>query len=262
MIENVKDPSLEAHNLTVFYQKRPAIWNLDFTLPKGKIIGIMGPNGSGKSTLLKSIMGILKPNDGWVKVFQRKIDDVRFKVSYVPQRQSIDWDFPTNVFEVAKMGRISSKGLFKRFSKTDLEIVKESLHRVNMYDMRNRQISELSGGQQQRTFLARALSQEADLFIMDEPFAGVDAASEKAIIGLLNELKSKGKTLLVVHHDLHSAKNYFDWLVLLNTRLVGSGPLEKLYTDELLSETYGGTLTSLSKIATKIEKQGLPIRHK
>jgi len=262
MIEKVKDPSIEAHNLTVFYQKRPAIWNLDFTLPRGEIIGVMGPNGSGKSTLLKSIMGILKPNDGWVKVFQRKIDDIRYKVSYVPQRQSIDWDFPTNVFEVAKMGRISSKGLFKKFTKEDLEIVKESLHQVNMYDLKDRQISELSGGQQQRTFLARALSQEADLFILDEPFAGVDAASEKAIIQLLKDLKSNGKTLLVVHHDLHSAKNYFDWLVLLNTRLVGSGSIENVYTDELLSETYGGTLTSLSKVATKIEKEGLPIRHR
>ncbi|MFT5724383.1 MAG: manganese/zinc/iron transport system ATP- binding protein [Bacteroidia bacterium] len=256
------EPSVETHNLTVIYDKKPAIWNIDFTLPKGKIIGIMGPNGSGKSTLLKAIMGIIEPNIGYSKIFDQEIDDVRTRVSYVPQRQSVDWDFPASVWDVVAMGRFADKGLFKRLSKVDNDIIKESLQKVNMTAFTNRQISQLSGGQQQRVFLARALAQNADLYLMDEPFVGVDAATEQAIINLLKSMRDEGKTLLVVHHDLHSAQDYFEHMVLLNSRLVAEGPTEKVFTQEILAETYGGMLTTLSKVASALKEKDFPMRHK
>ncbi|MFT5512259.1 MAG: manganese/zinc/iron transport system ATP- binding protein [Bacteroidia bacterium] len=255
-------PSVETHNLTVIYDKKPAIWNIDFTLPVGKIIGIMGPNGSGKSTLLKAIMGIIEPNIGYSKIFDQELDDVRMKVSYVPQRQSVDWDFPASVWDVVAMGRYASKGLFKRLNKVDHETIEESLKKVNMTAFTNRQISQLSGGQQQRVFLARALAQNADIYLMDEPFVGVDAATEQAIINLLKSMRDAGKTLLVVHHDLHTAQDYFEHMVLLNTRLVAEGPTEKVFTQEILTETYGGTLTTLSKVASALKEKDFPMRHK
>ncbi len=256
------EPSVETHNLTVIYDKKPAIWNIDFTLPTGKIIGIMGPNGSGKSTLLKAIMGIIEPNIGYSKVFDKELDDVRTRVSYVPQRQSVDWDFPASVWDVVAMGRFATKGLFKRLSKEDNDIITESLAKVNMTPFTNRQISQLSGGQQQRVFLARALAQNADLYLMDEPFVGVDAATEQAIINLLKSMRDAGKTLLVVHHDLHTAQDYFEHMVLLNSRLVAEGPTDEVFTQEILTETYGGTLTTLSKVASALKEKDFPMRHK
>jgi manganese/zinc/iron transport system ATP- binding protein len=256
------EPAVETHNLTVIYDKKPAIWNIDFTLPTGKIIGIMGPNGSGKSTLLKAIMGIIEPNIGYSKIFDQEIDDVRTRVSYVPQRQSVDWDFPASVWDVVAMGRFATKGLFKRLTKKDNDVISESLQKVNMTPFANRQISQLSGGQQQRVFLARALAQNADLYLMDEPFVGVDAATEQAIITLLKTMRDEGKTLLVVHHDLHTAQHYFEHMVLLNSRLVAEGPVEKVFTPEILKETYGGTLTTLSKVANALQEKDFPMRHK
>ena len=197
MITEVKDPSIETHNLTVVYNKKPAIWNIDFTLPKGQIIGIMGPNGSGKSTLLKSIMGIVDPNIGYVRIFDKTLDEVRDQVSYVPQRQSVDWDFPASVYDVVAMGRYARKGMFMRLNKTDHEVITACLDKVNLLPYQNRQISQLSGGQQQRVFLARALTQEADVYLMDEPLVGVDASTEQSIITLLKQMKSEGKTILV-----------------------------------------------------------------
>ena len=255
-------PSVETHNLTVIYDKKPAIWNIDFTLPTGKIIGIMGPNGSGKSTLLKAIMGIIEPNIGYSKVFDQELDDVRNKVSYVPQRQSVDWDFPASVWDVVAMGRFATKGLFKRLTKADYKLIQESLEKVNMTPFANRQISQLSGGQQQRVFLARALAQNADLYLMDEPFVGVDAATEQAIINLLKSMRDEGKTLLVVHHDLHTAQDYFEHMVLLNSRLVAEGPTSEVFTQEILTDTYGGTLTTLSKVANVLQEKDFPMRHK
>lgn len=255
-------PSVETHNLTVIYDKKPAIWNIDFTLPTGKIIGIMGPNGSGKSTLLKAIMGIIEPNIGYSKIFDQELDDVRNKVSYVPQRQSVDWDFPASVWDVVAMGRYATKGLFKRLNKEDQTIIDDSLAKVNMTPFSNRQISQLSGGQQQRVFLARALAQNADIYLMDEPFVGVDAATEQAIINLLKSMRDAGKTLLVVHHDLHTAQDYFEHMVLLNTRLVAEGPTSEVFTQEILTETYGGTLTTLSKVASALKEKDFPMRHK
>ncbi len=255
-------PSVETHNLTVIYDKKPAVWNIDFTLPTGKIIGIMGPNGSGKSTLLKAIMGIIEPNIGYSKIFDQELDDVRTRVSYVPQRQSVDWDFPASVKDVVAMGRFATKGMFKRLNSEDNKIIEESLQKVNMLSFSNRQISQLSGGQQQRVFLARAIAQNADIYLMDEPFVGVDAGTEQAIINLLKSMRDAGKTLLVVHHDLHTAQDYFEHMVLLNTRLVAEGPTEKVFTKEILTETYGGTLTTLSKVASLLKEKDFPMRHK
>ncbi len=174
----VDNPVLEVHDLTVSYDKKPVLWDVDFTIPYGNLVGIIGPNGAGKSTLIKAIMGLVPKGSGYIKLYDDSLDSVRHKVSYVPQRESVDWDFPASVLDVVLMGRYGKKGLLKRVSKKDKEIAYESLKRVNMLDFASRQISQLSGGQQQRTFLARALAQEADLYLMDEPFAGIDAATE------------------------------------------------------------------------------------
>lgn len=262
MIKEIENPVIEAHNLTVVYDRKPAIWNIDFTLPKGQIIGIMGPNGSGKSTLLKCIMGVVKANIGWVKIMGGDIAENRKNISYVPQRQSVDWDFPATVWDVVAMGRYARKGVFGRLTADDRQIIESSLKKVNMFPFANRQISRLSGGQQQRAFLARALAQEADIYLMDEPFAGVDAATEDAIVSLLMQMRDEGKTLLVVHHDLHTAQQYFEWLVLLNTRLVASGPLEEVFDAQMLADTYGGKLTTLTKVAELLGAKDLPMRHK
>ena len=240
--------AIEAHNLTVVYNKKPAIWNVDFTLPEKKIIGIMGPNGSGKSTLLKAMLGLIKPEQGWVKIYGKPGKESAKKIGYIPQRQSIDWDFPATVEDVVRMGRFPHKGLFGRFTKSDKEIIDEAIERTNLQELRHRQISQLSGGQQQRTFIARALAQQPEILIMDEPFAGVDATTEEAIVTLLREMRNEGKTILVVHHDLVSAADYFDWLVLLNTRLVGFGPMETMYNETMISQAFGGKPTILSKM--------------
>jgi manganese/zinc/iron transport system ATP- binding protein len=187
---------------------------------------------------------------------------VREKVSYVPQRESVDWDFPASVLDVVLMGRYGKVGLLKRLRQSDKEIALDCLRKVNMEAYQNRQISQLSGGQQQRVFLARALAQKADLYFMDEPFAGVDASTEASIIALLKEMKSQGKTVIVVHHDLQSAQEYFDWIVLLNMRLVASGKTEEVFTPELLQEAYGGKLTLLTEMARLVKKGEYPAREK
>ena len=253
---------IEAHNLTVLYGRKPALWNIDFELPDKQVIGIMGPNGSGKSTLLKAIMGVVEPTSGFTKVYDDELINVRDKISYVPQRQDIDWDFPANVWDIVAMGRFQKRGLFKKLTTEDKEIVTDSLEKVNMLGYAKRQISQLSGGQQQRVFLARAIAQQGDLFLMDEPFAGVDIATEEMIISLLKTMKDAGKTLVIVHHDLHTAQSYFDHLVLLNTRLIASGPTPEVFTDKILTDTYGGRLTTISKISQELENKEFPIRHK
>src|SRR3989344_4697462 len=213
-------PPIEIHDLTVAYHKKPVLWGIDLTIPKGKLVGIVGPNGAGKSTLIKAILGILPVSSGWVKIFGEPYEKSQIRVGYVPQRESVDWDFPVSVLDVVLMGRYGRLGLLRRPSRKDKEIARECLEKVKMSPFANRQIGNLSGGQQQRVFLARALAQESDLYFMDEPFSGVDAATETAIVALLHELRERGKTLLVVHHDLPTAKNYFDALLLLNMRLV------------------------------------------
>ncbi len=260
MIIQVDNPVLEVHDLTVSYDKNPVLWNIDFSIPKGKLVGIIGPNGAGKSTMLKSVMGLIEPQSGFVKVFDKDLDNVRQRVSYVPQRESVDWDFPASVLDVVLMGRYGRRGLFKRMTKQDREIAMASLAKVNMEKYYNRQIAQLSGGQQQRVFIARSLAQQADLYLMDEPFAGVDASAESSILSLLQEMRAEEKTIMVVHHDLQSAYEYFDWVILLNMRLVASGPKEEVFTPELLQETYGGKLTLLDSLSNFIRRKELPIK--
>lgn len=260
MITQVENPVLEIHDLTVSYERKPVLWDIDLSIPKGSLVGIIGPNGAGKSTLIKAVMGLLPLSSGYVKLMDKTLDEVRDKISYVPQRESVDWDFPISVFEVVLMGRYGKMGLMRRPSKKDKEVALQSLEQVGMSAFASRQISQLSGGQQQRVFLARALAQEADLYLMDEPFVGVDAATESAIITLLREMREAGKTVIVVHHDLQSAAEYFDWVVLLNMRLVASGKTETTLTKSILEETYGGRLTVLSEVGELLKKAQFPSR--
>jgi manganese/zinc/iron transport system ATP- binding protein len=253
-------PALEIHDLTVAFDRKPVLWNIDLTLPQGKLVGIIGPNGAGKSTLIKSVMGLLPLSSGYVKLFDQDLATVRNKVSYVPQRNSVDWDFPVSVLDVVLMGRYAGLGLFKKIRPADKEMAMDCLRKVGMENFANRQISQLSGGQQQRTFLARSLAQQADVYFMDEPFAGVDAATEKTIIQLLQSMTQQGKTIIVVHHDLHAVTSYFDWLVMLNTRLVAHGATSEIFTRENLQHTYGGKLTLLSDVGELFKREELPNR--
>lgn len=253
---NGSAPPLELHDLTVAYHRKPVLWGIDLVVPRGKLVGIVGPNGAGKSTLIKAALGLVPVSSGWVKIFGEPARRNLQRVGYVPQRESVDWDFPVTVMDVVLMGRYGHLGLVKRPSTKDREIARDCLEKVKMLPFANRQIANLSGGQQQRVFLARALAQESDLYFMDEPFSGVDAATEAAIIALLHELKDKGKTLMVVHHDLPTARNYFDMLLLLNMRVVAFGPTEEVFTYELLQQTYGGRLTILSEVAEAVRQRG------
>ncbi len=253
-------PALEIHDLTVAFDRKPVLWNIDLKIPQGKLVGIIGPNGAGKSTLIKAVMGILPLSSGYSKLFDQDIEAVRHKVSYVPQRESVDWDFPASVLDVVLMGRYGKLGLFRRPRKADRDVAMDCLKKVGMEAYAQRQISQLSGGQQQRTFLARALAQQADLYFMDEPFAGIDAATEKTIINLLRSMTQSHKTVIVVHHDLHSVPQYFDWVILLNTRLVAYGPTEVTFTQQNLHETYGGKLTILADVADLLRRESFPSR--
>ena len=247
---------LEIHDLTVAYHKKPVLYGVDLEVPAGRLVGIVGPNGAGKSTLIKTIMGVVPPSSGWIKIFGQPFKKALTRVGYVPQRESVDWDFPVNVMDVVLMGRYGRLGLIRRPSPQDRQIARECLEKVHMLPYADRQIANLSGGQQQRVFLARALAQESDLYLMDEPFSGVDAATETAIITLLHELKARGKTILVVHHDLPTAKSYFDMLILINMRIVAFGETEKVFTNELLQKTYGGRLTILSDVLQEVRNRG------
>lgn len=245
---------IEVHDLTVTYHTKPVLWDVDFQLPEGKLVAIMGPNGAGKSTLMKAILDLVPALSGWVKIYGKPYQTMRKIVGYVPQRESVDWDFPTTAIDVVTMGRYGKLGWFKRPSKQDWEISYNYLKKVGMENFAKRQISQLSGGQQQRVFLARALAQEAQIYMMDEPFAGVDAVTEKAIVELLFELRNQKKTVLVVHHDLQTVNEYFDWITLINMRLVAVGPVAQVYNEENLRKTYGGRLTILSKAAEALMK--------
>lgn len=234
--------AVEVEDMTVAYDERPVLWDVDMKIPKGSLAAIVGPNGAGKSTLLKAMLGLLTAVSGSVKFYvdgrlATTHSDLK-RIAYVPQSGSVDWDFPTTVLDVVMMGRYGHLGWFKRPGKAEKELAMETLRKTGMQDFAHRQISRLSGGQQQRVFLARALIQQADIYFMDEPFKGVDAKTEKAIVQLLKEMKEKGKTVIVVHHDLETVKDYFDWVTLINLRLIASGPVESTFTSELLEETY------------------------
>src|SRR5215212_6810415 len=251
-------PAIEVHDLTVAYRTQPVLWDVDLALPEGKLIAIVGPNGAGKSTLLKAILGLVPLVTGWVQIFGEPYERRRSWVGYVPQRESVDWDFPTSALDVVTMGLYGRIGWLRRPSKHHREIALACLEKVGMHDLAHRQISQLSGGQQQRVFLARALAQDARLYLMDEPFAGVDATTERAILTLLKELRNTGRTVVAVHHDLQSVPEYFDWVVLLNLRLVAAGPVATTLTAENLQLTYGGRLTALAQ-ATEALLQKRPV---
>ncbi|MGD6878316.1 metal ABC transporter ATP-binding protein [Bacillus infantis] len=246
---------VEIKNLTVAYQKKPVLSDVSFLVGEGSLVGIIGPNGAGKSTLIKAILGLIPKASGEIKVYGKEYRPKDRLVGYVPQRGTVDWDFPTNALDVVLMGRYGHVGWFKRPKKADVEAARECLRKVGMEAFQHRQISQLSGGQQQRVFLARALAQDASVYFMDEPFVGVDAATERAIISLLNELKAQGKTVLVVHHDLQTVKEYFDSVILLNMRTIAHGPADKTFTMENLHKTYGGKLAFLEKGQVMVEQK-------
>jgi manganese/zinc/iron transport system ATP- binding protein len=249
------DSPLSIHDMTVAYHRKPVLWDVDLDVPPGKLVGIVGPNGAGKSTLIKAVMDLIPRTSGRVRIFGQPYRKQRDRVGYVPQRESVDWDFPVSALDVVTMGRYGRIGWFKPVLRRHRELARHALERVGIADLAHRQISQLSGGQQQRTFLARALVQEADLYLMDEPFAAVDAATEKAIVRLLQDLRSAGKTCLVVHHDLQTVPEYFDHLILLNMRVVAHGPTVEVFTQENLHKTYGGRLTLLSEAAEALGRE-------
>ena len=240
-------PILEIHDLTVAYHRRPVLWDVELTLDEPCLCGVVGPNGAGKSTLLKAVLGLVPVAGGAARAFGRPVAEVRRRIGYVPQRESVDWDFPVSVLDVALMGTYGRLGWFRRPGAAERRLARDCLARVGLADLEGRQIGQLSGGQQQRTFLARALAQQADLYFMDEPMAGVDAATEEVVFRLLKELRDAGKTVVVVHHDLRSVPRYFDRVVLVNTRLVAEGPTEEVFTPVNLRRTYGGRLTILDE---------------
>jgi manganese/zinc/iron transport system ATP- binding protein len=248
------EKAIEVTDLTIAYRDKPVLWDVDMDVPAGILMAIVGPNGAGKTTMIKSILGLIKPAAGQVLVYGKSYKEQRHLVGYVPQRGSVDWDFPTSVLDVVMMGRYGALGWLKRPGASERTAALDALDKVGMKSFAERQISQLSGGQQQRVFLARALVQDAQLYFMDEPFQGVDATTERAIVSLLQELRSAGKTVVVVHHDLQTVPEYFDWVTMLNVRRIASGPVSEVFTEQNLRQTYGGKVAFLS--ADKNGKNG------
>lgn len=226
-------------DLTVAYKYKPVLWDIDLQIPEGVMMAIVGPNGAGKSTLIKAILDIVKPVAGTVTIYGKSYRKNRSLVAYVPQKGSVDWDFPTTSLDVVLMGTYGQLGWVRRPGYNEKKAALEALEKVGMLEFRSRQISQLSGGQQQRIFLARALVQNAQIYFMDEPFQGVDATTESAIVNILKELRKAGKTLVVVHHDLQTVAEYFDWVTFLNVRKVATGPVKEFFNDNNLTLTYG-----------------------
>ena len=238
--------AIDVTDLTIAYKDKPVLWDVDMEVPSGTLMAIVGPNGAGKTTMIKSILGLIKPAAGQVLVYGKSYAEQRHLVGYVPQRGSVDWDFPTSVLDVVMMGRYGALGWLKRPGASERAVALDALDKVGMKAFAERQISQLSGGQQQRVFLARALVQDAQLYFMDEPFQGVDATTERAIVILLQELRSAGKTVVVVHHDLQTVPEYFDWVTMLNVRRIACGPVSEVFTDQNLRKAYGGKVAFLS----------------
>jgi manganese/zinc/iron transport system ATP- binding protein len=247
--------AFEIHDMTVAYHRKPVLWDIDLVIPEGKLVGIIGPNGAGKTTLIKASLGLVPLASGKVEIYGEPYVRQRHLVGYVPQRESVDWDFPVTVDDVVLMGTYRRVGWFRRPGKAEREVARTCLDQVGMLAYAKRQIRQLSGGQQQRVFLARALAQHARLYFMDEPFSGVDAATETIIVDLLRELRDEGKTVFVVHHDIQTVRDYFDHVILLNMRLVASGSTDTTFTNENLQKTYGGRLTILDEAAEAIRKR-------
>jgi len=241
------EPGLALHveDLTVSYHGRPVLWDIDVDVPPGVMAAIVGPNGAGKSTFIKSVLELVPATAGHVRLFGAPYRAQRRRVAYVPQRTSVDWDFPTTALDVVMMGRYGHLGWFRRPGAGERRRAIAALGEVGIADLAERQISQLSGGQQQRVFLARALVQEAEVYFLDEPMAGVDATTERAIVRLLKGLRDRGKTVIVVHHDLQTVREYFDWIVILNVRVIAQGPVAEVYTGENLRRAYGGHISLL-----------------
>ena len=223
--------AIEIKNLTVAYGENIALEDFNLDVEIGSLMALVGPNGAGKSTLIKTILKFLKQITGEIKISKKSL-------AYVPQRNSVDWDFPTTLFDVVEMGCYGRVGLFKRVNKEEKVKVLKAIEQVGMLDFKDRQISELSGGQQQRTFIARALVQEADIYLMDEPFQGVDSTTEKWIVNILKKLKSEGKTLIIVHHDLQTVPTYFESVTFINKTVIASGKVKEVFTQENIDKTY------------------------
>ncbi|MDE0425418.1 metal ABC transporter ATP-binding protein [Candidatus Poribacteria bacterium] len=245
-MQALETKAIEVTDLTVAYQDKPVLWDIDLDVPPGVLLSIVGPNGAGKTTLIKAILGLVRPAAGNVLIYDKPYETQRRIVGYVPQRGTVDWDFPTNVLDVVMMGRYGALGWIRRPGRQEREQAMYALEKVGMEGYTTRQISQLSGGQQQRVFLARALVQDATVYLMDEPFQGVDATTERAIVTLLQELRANGKTVVVVHHDLQTVADYFDWVMLLNIRRIASGPVTETFTPENLRETYGGRVAFMA----------------
>lgn len=243
------------HDVTVAYHRKPVLWDIDVTLNEPQLVGVLGPNGAGKSTLIKAILGLVPTISGEVRIFGEPVALQRGRIGYVPQRESVDWDFPVSVLDVVLMGTYGQLGWFRRPGRRQRDWARQCLDRVGLLGLEHQQIGQLSGGQQQRTFLARALAQQADLYFMDEPLAGVDAATEHTIFELLRELREQGKTVVVVHHDLRTVPRYFDHVMLLNVRLVAHGPTQAVFTEENLHKTYGGRLSLLDAVGEAFRDQ-------
>ena len=254
--EHSTDNPLSVHAVTVAYHRKPVIWDIDFDVAPGRLVAIVGPNGAGKSTLIKACLGLVPVAAGRVEFWGETLRNARARIGYVPQRESIDWDFPVSALDVVCMGRYRHIGWCRPVSKAHKRASLGCLDRVGLADFADRQISQLSGGQQQRVFLARALAQEADLYFMDEPFAGVDAATERAIISVLRDLRDAGKSVIVVHHDLQTVRAYFDDVIMLNMRVVAAGQIDEVYTNENLRKAYGGRLPLLSEAAEAVARAG------
>ena len=239
---------LSIHDMTVAYHRRPVLWDIDYDAPRGRLIAIVGPNGAGKSTLIKAALGLVPIASGHIRFFGKPYRKQRGRVGYVPQRESVDWEFPVSALDVVAMGLYRKIGWCRPVMRKHKRTALAALERVGMADYARRQISQLSGGQQQRVFLARALAQDADVYLMDEPFSGVDAATERAIVAILRELRTFGKTALVVHHDLQTVNEYFDDVLLLNMHIVAHGPVSEIFHHDNLRQTYGGKLSLLEQV--------------
>jgi len=254
------EPGLAVHveDLTVAYEGKPVLWDIDVDIPPGVMAAIIGPNGAGKSTLLKTVLGVMRPTAGHIYIHGAPPGARRRRIAYVPQRSAVDWDFPTTVLDAVTMGLYGQLGWLRWPGRRERERAFAALEQVGLTDLARRQISQLSGGQQQRVFLARALIQEADVYLLDEPMAGVDATTERTIVQLLQQLRDAGRTVLVVHHDLQTVRDYFDWLVILNVRVIAQGRIETVYSGENLRRAYGGRVALIERDAGGAAAQGVP----
>ncbi len=248
--------AVSIHDLTIAYHRRPVLWDVDLDIPEGRLVGMVGPNGAGKSTLIRAALGLIPAASGLVRFWGRPYAEMRREIGYVPQRESVDWDFPVSALDVVTMGVYGQIGWGRPVRRAHRDRARQALARVGMEAYAHRQIRQLSGGQQQRVFLARALAQDARLYFMDEPFAGVDAATEAAIVTTLREMQAAGRTVVVVHHDLPTVPEYFDWVILLNMRVVAAGPTETTFSPENLQKTYGGRLSLLDQAAQALAESG------